>query len=223
MAVAPLAGLLLPQDGAVSDLLRVAGPALIYVLLIAGIAVLGRRRGLGSLSSDFGLRIRPVDLLLGLGAAVVYELALILVGLALSGATDDRPTSNLTVFDSVALQAAFSVVVVVVGPLAEELLMRGLVLRALRNAILRRSGGGPPTEGRRRAAIDISVIGSALVFALLHLHEAHDLVTAVALFSATLLLGLITGWLASRTGRLGPGIVTHALVNGLALTLALSV
>jgi hypothetical protein len=109
---------------------------------------------------------------------------------------------------------------VLIAPAVEELVTRGMLMRAIRAAIVRRVP--EPSEGRRHLAVDASVLISAAVFTALHLHEAPDLVTAVALVLGIFPIGLVVAWLATRTGRLGPGIVTHALVNALALAAALS-
>ncbi|MDQ1512891.1 MAG: protease family protein [Microbacteriaceae bacterium] len=191
-----------------------------YLLPAAWAVVVARRRGLGSLRRDFGLAFRPVDLAIGLAAAIGVELIRLLIGVVLVSVTPERPTPNVQVSDSVAGNVALAVIAIGIAPVVEELLMRGMLLRALRNALLRRRP--EPSEARRHWATDASVLLSAAVFTALHLHEAPDLVTAVTLTLAVFPMGLVVGWLATRTGRLGPGIVTHALVNGLALALALT-
>ena len=50
---------------------------------------------------------------------------------------------------------------------------------------------------------------SAVAFGLAH----YELVQLPAL----IVLGLVLGWLAVRTGRLGPSIWAHAAFNGLAI------
>lgn len=82
--------------------------------------------------------------------------------------------------------------VVVLGPLAEETVFRGVVLRALER------------RGRRTA-----VYGSAAMFALIHLLDPNTLV-AVPLF---FVLGIVLGNEVLRTGRLGRAVAIHAGFN----------
>lgn len=88
---------------------------------------------------------------------------------------------------------------VAVAPVVEELLFRGLVLRGL----MLRLGFWPA-----------AVVSSAL-FGLLHAQglsvEALPLVVATGVFGVGLCV------LARRTGRLGPGILVHALRNAVAI------
>lgn len=67
---------------------------------------------------------------------------------------------------------------------------------------------GPRWEEFKRANARWAVVGSAVLFALMH--EAWP--AAVALLP----LGLVLGWLAYRTQSLIPGIVLHALFNTVA-------
>lgn len=92
--------------------------------------------------------------------------------------------------------------VVVAGPVAEELVFRGVALRALER------------RGKRTA-----VYGSAALFALVHLFDPRA-VYAVPFF---FVLGVILGNEVMRTGRLGRAITIHAgfnLVTMLALLAA---
>lgn len=83
--------------------------------------------------------------------------------------------------------------VVVMAPLCEEAIMRGVVLRGL--------------LGTMRAGRAIAI--SALLFAAMHLNP-WQMPTAFA-------GGLILGWVYRRTGSLGLCIVGHALHNALCL------
>jgi membrane protease YdiL (CAAX protease family) len=84
----------------------------------------------------------------------------------------------------------FALTAVVLAPLFEETLFRGVLLPV----VGRRLGGGP------------AVIISAAVFALAHL--------SLGEFTPLLVLGLGLGWLRWRSGRLGPCVLLHALWNG---------
>ncbi len=81
------------------------------------------------------------------------------------------------------------ILLVVVAPVTEELLFRGLIL----NALLRRYGPW------------IAVLFSSLLFALLHMNPWQ---IPVALAS-----GVLLGWLYLRTRSLWPCILGHAIMN----------
>lgn len=85
--------------------------------------------------------------------------------------------------------------VVVVAPITEELLFRGVILRGL--------------LGRMRPATAIGV--SALLFALVHANPWQ--------FFGPLAIGLLLGWCYVRTGSLLPCILGHAVNNALAQVL----
>lgn len=85
---------------------------------------------------------------------------------------------------------------VVVAPLTEELLFRGLVLQGLL------------TRYRPWAA----AVWSAVLFAVFHLNPWQML--------PALLLGLFFAWLTIRTRSLLPGILAHAAANSLPLIIA---
>lgn len=85
---------------------------------------------------------------------------------------------------------------VVLGPLTEELLFRGVILQGfLRNY-------------SRRKAITVS----ALLFALFHLNPWQ--------FPVTFLLGVVLGWSFAVTGSLLPCLFGHALANSLPLLIS---
>lgn len=82
---------------------------------------------------------------------------------------------------------------VVVAPVAEEIMFRGLFQRGLQHRLR-------PTP---------ALLISSLVFAAIHVQ--------VLTFPVLFVLGLEFGWLYQRTGSLWPGIVAHAVNNLLAL------
>lgn len=87
--------------------------------------------------------------------------------------------------------AAFPMIVVV-APLTEELVFRGILVRGL--AI---------RYGARRG-----IVFGALIFALAHLYPAK----LPGVFAG----GLMLGWLVLRTGSVWPGVFAHMLNNGIA-------
>ncbi|WP_213816970.1 CPBP family intramembrane glutamic endopeptidase [Glaciihabitans sp. dw_435] len=196
--------------------------------VLAGTAILAsRRRGIGTLAADFGLRFRWVDLLLGLGIGVVAKLlviaysalAKVLVGYEPSG-------SNLTLSpDTLWLVLNGVIFTAIVAPIVEELYMRGLLLRSIRNAILRGWLGRRPQPAERPVQITAAVLAvalSALVFMLLHLWQSTDPALLIVLGLSTLTLGIFNGIAAIWTGRLGAGIIAHILFNGSSVLILLA-
>jgi membrane protease YdiL (CAAX protease family) len=85
--------------------------------------------------------------------------------------------------------------IVVAAPLFEEITCRGIVLPALRK---------PWGDG-------IAITGSAVVFGAMHMNPWQ-------FFYATI-LGLTLGWLHVQSGSILPGILLHALNNGISWVL----
>ena len=85
--------------------------------------------------------------------------------------------------------------VVLLAPLCEELLCRGILLEGL----------------RARYGVTAALIGSSLFFALIHFHP----VMVINAF----LLGLLFGILTLRTQSIWPAVVLHAFNNAVALLL----
>jgi membrane protease YdiL (CAAX protease family) len=89
--------------------------------------------------------------------------------------------------------AANAVVVVLVAPVVEELIFRGMGYSLL-------------VERFGRA---VAIVAVGLAFGL-----AHGLVDALPLLAA---LGAGLAWLRSKTGSVYPGMATHAIFNGIAV------
>ena len=90
-------------------------------------------------------------------------------------------------------QNAFSrvLLLVIIAPVTEELLFRGIILRGLLS--------------RHRPAI--AVVLTALLFAILHFNPWQ--------FLSALFLGMVLGWFYLRTGSVAMCIVGHSIANGL--------
>jgi membrane protease YdiL (CAAX protease family) len=176
------------------------GTALLQIPLWAGL--LGAplwatyRKGRRSLAADFGLRMRPSDIPLGLVAGFVGQVGLLLVlgvvyhliGIDLDkvGQTAEDLTEGATDAIGVVLLV---VIVGIAAPVFEELFYRGLWLRAI----------------ERRAGTVPAVIGSSVLFGLVHF-EPYDLPALIG-------FGVIAAVLTVRTGRLGPAIWAHVAFN----------
>ncbi|NUN50575.1 MAG: CPBP family intramembrane metalloprotease [Candidatus Brocadiae bacterium] len=92
-----------------------------------------------------------------------------------------------------ALKALAVLAVAVVAPIAEEILFRGVLFRAL----------------RLRWGVFPAMLVSAAIFSAVHL----DLLHALPIF----MLGLVLAFITEESGSLIPGITLHALVNGITL------
>jgi hypothetical protein len=169
-----------------------------YVAGVVGVWMLARSRG-SSLAAAVGLRPVGAGRLLGtaLFAAVMgrllagaWGLVLQTLGADLSG-FDLDPTR---LFGPGTMGTVMLVLVaVVLAPVAEEIVFRGVLLSAL----------------EARWGIRVAIVGSSLAFSVVHL----SLVAIPAVF----LFALVLGWLFVRTRSLVVCIVAHALFNGIGL------
>jgi membrane protease YdiL (CAAX protease family) len=166
------------------------------------LAYMSRSRGTGSWDVDFGFRFRSRDLvglLYGLGLQIAVTV-MVLVPLAVLLGLDDPPQQDVAEIadeaSSFPARVAVLFVLVVVAPVAEELLFRGVLLARLRRGL------GPAA----------SVAISAALFSCIHLIDPDAAFVVPGLF----VIGLVLGWQALRTGRIGLSIMTHAGVNLLA-------
>lgn len=186
-----------------------------------------RARGTGSLASDLGLRFRPIDLALGPGAGIAAKiLAVLVLAIVLVATRADLTQLGSNVpFDrsSVWSWLLLGIVGCVLAPVAEELLFRGLVLRAVQRSVLRRGPDADPSRRRRVAAAIAAVAVSSVLFAGFHLYEATSPLMLGVLGGQILLLGVVHGVLTVVTGRLGPAILSHVANNAIAFALLAAV
>jgi membrane protease YdiL (CAAX protease family) len=171
------------------------------VAIIGTLAAIARFKGLGSLRRDFGLVFDARDalwVLAGIGLAIAAGV-LVLPITELAGLEDSSQDVVQTFERSAGVVEKIGVAigVVLVAPIAEELLFRGVLLRSL----------------LRRVSPLTAVVGTALVFAVVHV--LGDLGTGYYV-PAFLLLGLVSGWRAVETGRIGQSVGLHAGFNLLA-------
>ena len=149
--------------------------------------------------ADFGLRIRALDVPLGVAVGLAAQFVLApLVSWPWVVALRRHMSDLNGVAKSLTDKAHHSpggvvllvLVVAIAAPICEELFYRGLVLRALQ----RRFGAG------------WAIIGSGLLFGATHFELLQ--------FPALTAFGMVLGLLAVRTGRLGPSICAHMAFNG---------
>lgn len=147
-----------------------------------------------------GLRIRPLDVPVGIAVGVFMQLAVIpfvyRFVLFQDQADLDRleaPARRLVDSAHGGVAITFLLLLTAVGaPLAEETLYRGLLQRG---------------AGRNNALLGVGV--AAVVFGLAHFQPFQLL--------GLVLFGASSGLLVWRTGRLGPGVVAHMAFNATAV------
>jgi len=157
-------------------------------------------RGQGSVGNDGGLqwRWRPLAqaLLQALNGVLTIFPIVALAGWLIERFWGDPGGSN-PLLDLVLTRSqpltlvCFALTAVVIAPLFEETLFRGVLL---------------PVLGQRIGPV-AGVVISALVFAIAHL--------SLSELAPLFLLGVGLGWIRWRSGRLAPSVLMHALWNGI--------
>ena len=204
------------------DWVGVTLQTLFYLLIAAFLVLVSKTRGLGRIRRDFGFELRWVDLLIGVGLAIVLQVASVLVDQLAFDVLKlpVLPTGNVSlpksrgwaVFDGLAIGAFLA-------PIVEELFFRGLVMRAVRNLVIRRAKFEGPATTRRAARVSILV--SALVFTAAHLYESRNLTMLFVLGVWIFIVGLVTAAIATRPGRHRPSMIAHILTNGVSAVVVL--
>ena len=183
----------------------------VYVVLFGAmygsVLLFSRTLGTGSVRKDFGLAIKAEDIGWGALAFAGTMVGRIVLAIFLSN-IDDDPVRD--VGDSLDLKGAvlfaFAVAALVGAPIVEELVFRGVVQRGFTKL-----AGAPLAIGLQ------AVLFSAYHFVPDGSGYSHFY------FGALVVFGIGAGIAVDRTGRLGPGIVAHAINNAVAITvLALS-
>jgi len=200
--------LVLHDGGAATDAsFSVLAVALVgaWMVYLSAMVVVSQRAGTGDVISDYGIVVTWPDVL-GLGVGALCQLVLIrAVYLPLEAVwpdtfSEDRLTENAQdLVDRAGDGSVWLLVLIVVigAPLVEELFYRGLLQRSL----AARFGHGPV------------LVGVAAVFALVHFRPIE--------FPGLFVIGLVFGWAALRSGRLGPAIMVHVGFNLTGLLLVL--
>ena len=172
---------------------------------LVGMWLASQRAGTGSMIADYGIAFRWIDvggLAVGAGAQLVLIRVVYLPLEALwpDTFTEDRLTENAQdlVDRAGGASTLLLVGVVVIGaPVVEELFYRGLLQRSLAARF---------NEGAVLVAV-------AAIFAAIHFRPVE--------FPGLFVFGLLLGWVALRTGRLGPAITIHIGFNLTGLLLVL--
>jgi hypothetical protein len=172
---------------------------------LAGLTFVSRRKGRGSLRADFGLVVHLRDAwVIVLGVVLEIGLALMILPLV-SLAKHQNQDVVKELQDARGLHLALIALVAgLVAPVCEELLFRGLLLRAL----------------RRRFSPVAAVAVSALVFAVAH-PMLDPTIGTLAVVPALFVLGAVSGVAALRRGDLSTSILLHVGFNLLTTVSAL--
>ncbi len=152
-------------------------------------------------ATEIGLTVHRGDFFyIALGLVVQVVIGLIFLPLSELLFPDGRPPQEvaeiIAAADTMFLQVSLVAAAVVLGPITEELMYRGVLLRAL--------------ESRGRI---FAVVVSSAVFAAVHLSglDPDQLWLSAAVFLPPLfVLGVILAVITQRTGRLGPAIFLHS-------------
>jgi len=189
------------------------GALLHYAAAITVIVLMGRRaiRSSGGWQRAFGWgRPRWLDLALGAGGAVAEFIARIVVAILLLAAVPalrGHAESNVDLSDRSGFGiAVLLILAVLVAPPVEELIFRGVLLRAL----------------MRRIRFWPAALISCALFAALHLYEVSSAPAMVLLFASIFVFGLGQCLLVRWTGRLATSITAHAISNAAAAVLTLA-
>lgn len=210
LVLSSLAGLYEGPGGTVLAVAVLIGGEL---LLLAALLAFGRpvAARAGGWRAAFGLdRVRKHDWLPWLiGFCVIYacRTAVVFVAAVLSDGRALEESSNLPTGDPTVLGVVVLVLAaVVLAPVTEELMFRGLLLRSF----------------MRRMRFWPAALLSSLLFALFHVHQVETLLGAVTLALSVGVLGLGNCFVVRMTGRLAPAIMVHATYNALAIAVGLA-
>jgi membrane protease YdiL (CAAX protease family) len=179
-------------------------------IVVAGAILAGREIAAryGGWGAAFGLlRPRWKDVAIALGGFGVIMVARVVLGIvivAAGGADQLREAQNLKGNGGhidPAVVALLVVVAVIAAPVIEEFVFRGLLLRTF----------------MQRWSFWPAALVSSLIFAVGHTYEVNTLAGAAILAANVGIIGVVHCCLVRYTGRLSPAMMSHALVNGLAV------
>ncbi|MDP9463373.1 MAG: CPBP family glutamic-type intramembrane protease, partial [Actinomycetota bacterium] len=167
-----------------------------------------RRWGTGRFRTDVGLSARWVDAGWGpvtWGACLVAQIAvgLVVVGLKIPFTSNVKEVTELHTDRGYVV--SLLVLAVVAAPIAEEIVFRGVVLRGL----LSRNG------------VVVAVGVQGLLFGLAHFDPIRG-TGNIGLILVLSAVGCVLGGAAYLIRRIAPTMIAHAILNGIAMALALS-
>ena len=182
--------------GPVTTLLSEMG---LWTGMLGTVIFVSRRYGSASLHRDFGLGIRGMDVLWGL-AAVAAALAVSELVVVVFSGTKFAGTNDQIITQQKGHEVGLVILTLIVelgAPFFEELFFRGF----LRTALQARFG---PTG---------AVWLQAVFFGFAHVGESKTAAGNVTVVLALFLVGVVLGYTAKLTRRLGAGMLAHCLFN----------
>ena len=183
-----------PGSDAAQILMSVAG---LWTGLGGTCVFVSRKYGTGRLTDDFGLGFRPSDIWAGLLAALACFFVVAVVGGIFVGTRFHGSNTNIIrnqAGNTVGV-AIVTVIVAIGAPFFEELFFRGFLRRAF------------------SARIGLaSIPAQAVCFGLAHYQFGLGLGN-ISVVTATAAMGVVLGYTAQVTKRLGAGMIAHGLFN----------
>lgn len=178
----------------------------LWLPLVGACVVAVHRHGSGSLR-DLGLRMRWIDLALGLGFGIAGLIGVGNIARAIKAfGIQPHRESILEPLRRGPLTVVVILFIAVIGaPLVEELFFRGLLMSGLVD----------------RWGVPVGIVAQAVLFGLVHLGPA-DARGNLGVFVLIAPLGVMLGVLRFGSKRLGPGMCTHAFYNAVVMAIALS-
>jgi membrane protease YdiL (CAAX protease family) len=143
----------------------------------------------------------------GFGMSLIGRLVVGLIANAATNGAATKQAQNLGVHTtSTTVYVVLGVLVVLIAPLIEETVFRGLLLRTFMH----------------RLGFWWAAVLSSGIFAVFHTYEVNTLAGAITLAGVVFVLGFTNCLLVRWSGRLAAGMIVHALFNGLALLLLIA-
>ncbi len=154
-------------------------------------------------SGSSWLLLLPAMLLIA-GSSWMFAHEIFMIGQQLFGTIQLEQFERVAEFQQRLKQVPWWIVVcalAITPAVCEEVLFRGFVLGSF-----------------SRLSTHWAIVLSAILFGLMHVLTSN--VLAIERFLPTTFMGLILGWVAIRSGSLWPGMLLHALHNGLLLSMS---
>lgn len=190
------------------------GPRAVVELTMLAVSTVGmpglawfasRRWGTGRVVDDLGLRVRWIDLALGVGGGIVVLISVIVINVVAQALGAQRGTNLEDVIEAGRDPLTFLILFVLAGilaPVTEELLFRATIQRGLES----------------RIGVWVAVIVQGVVFGAAH-YTPDQGWGNVNLILSIAVVGMALGTLARLTGRMGTPMIAHATFNCLQLGL----
>lgn len=161
-----------------------------------------------------GRRPRAADAAIGVGVGIATVIVVtvvigLLLGLILQLLGQDLPVVQQDLRQMARDPATVPILVgsaVIAAPVFEELFFRGMVFPAL----------------AKRLGVWPGIVGSALVFGLVHVNQAEDALGAALLLVRLVPLGILFAWLYRWRGTIVVPIIVHSIFNGASVLLFLA-